>query len=152
MIDWLAQLNHWHWLAFGLALLATELLGMAGYFLWLGLSALIVAGLLLGLPLSWQLQWSSFAAFSLITTWLWWRRQLRHDKLSDAGRSLNQKSKQLIGRSAAVSEDISAGQFRLSLGDTTWIAECDTPLQAGQRVEVIGVDGTVLKVAPLTPR
>lgn len=146
MIDWLTQFNHWHWLGLGLALLATELLGMAGYCLWLGLSALLVAGLMLGIPLSWQLQWCSFAAFSLVTTWLWWRRQLTHDKRSDASRTLNQKQKQLIGRSATVAEDVQVGQFRLQIGDSTWIAECDTPLSAGQRVEVIAVDGTVLKV------
>ncbi|OJI55067.1 hypothetical protein VV1062A_02631 [Vibrio vulnificus] len=50
MIELLDGINHWHWLALGLALLAVELLGTAGYFLWLGLSALLV-GLLLSLSL-----------------------------------------------------------------------------------------------------
>ncbi|MGR5542688.1 NfeD family protein, partial [Vibrio campbellii] len=42
MITILEQMNHWHWLAFGLALLAVELLGTAGYFLWIGLSAMLI--------------------------------------------------------------------------------------------------------------
>ncbi|MCG6412944.1 NfeD family protein, partial [Vibrio fluvialis] len=103
---------------------------------------------LLVVPVSWQLQWSSFAAFSLITTWLWWRRQLSNDKRSDAGRTLNQKQKQLIGQTAVVRDDVDAGQFRLALGDTTWLAECQEPLHAGQRVTVVDVDGTILKVEP----
>ncbi|MBY7789889.1 NfeD family protein [Vibrio fluvialis] len=148
MIDWLLELNHWHWLALGLALLAAELLGTAGYCLWLGVSALLVSAILLVVPVSWQLQWSSFAAFSLITTWLWWRRQLSNDKRSDAGRTLNQKQKQLIGQTAVVRDDVDAGQFRLALGDTTWLAECQEPLHAGQRVTVVDVDGTILIVEP----
>ena len=42
MVELLEQMNHWHWLAFGLLLLAAELLGTAGYFLWLGISAILV--------------------------------------------------------------------------------------------------------------
>lgn len=148
MIDWILALNHWHWLALGLVLLAAELLGTAGYCLWLGLSALLVSALLIWIPISWQLQWSAFAAFSLITTWLWWRRQLSRDTQGDAQRNLNQKQKQLIGQSATVSDAVPAGQFRLPLGDTTWIAECEQALEAGQRVVVVDVDGTILKVKP----
>ncbi|MGY2572608.1 NfeD family protein [Vibrio sp. C8] len=149
MIEFLTQLNHWHWLAFGLCLLAVELIGTAGYFLWLGISALIVGVVVAFLPIGWQMQWMSFASFSLITTWLWWRRQLSTDKQDDAHRELNQKDKQLLGKTSVVEQDIEAGQFRLILGDTTWTAECDVPLKAGTRVKVIHVDGIVVKVEPI---
>lgn len=149
MIEFLTQLNHWHWLAFGLCLLAVELIGTAGYFLWLGISALIVGVIVVFLPIGWQLQWMSFASFSLITTWLWWRKQLSTDKQDDAHRELNQKDKQLIGKTSVVEQDVDAGQFRLMLGDTTWTAECDVPLKAGMRVKVVHVDGIVVKVEPV---
>ncbi|CAM2874866.1 MULTISPECIES: NfeD family protein [Vibrio] len=149
MIEFLTQLNHWHWLALGLCLLAVELIGTAGYFLWLGISALIVGVVVVFLPIGWQLQWMSFASFSLITTWLWWRKQLSTDKEDDAHRELNQKDKQLIGKTSVVEQDVEAGQFRLILGDTTWTAECDVPLKAGTRVKVIHVDGIVVKVEPI---
>lgn len=45
MVELLEQVNHWHWLAFGLALLALELIGTAGYFLWIGISAMLVGAL-----------------------------------------------------------------------------------------------------------
>ncbi len=149
MIDWISQINHWHWLAFGLCLLAIELLGTAGYFLWLGLSALIVSMIVVFLPVSWQLQWVAFASISLVTTWLWWRRQLKNDQQDDAHRQLNQKEKQLIGKTSLVDQDVDGGQFRLNLGDTTWTAECDEALKAGTRVKVIAVDGIVVKVKPV---
>ncbi len=148
MIDWISEINHWHWLAFGLCLLAVEILGTAGYFLWLGLSAIVVSVIVMFLPISWQLQWISFASISLVTTWLWWRKQLSNDQQDDAQRQLNQKEKQLIGKTSVVEQDVVGGQFRLSLGDTTWTAESDQPLKAGTRVVVVDVDGIVIKVKP----
>ncbi|TXZ05980.1 NfeD family protein [Vibrio mimicus] len=149
MIELLSQLNFWHWLAFGLILLAAELLGTAGYFLWLGLSALLVGVLLTVMPIGWQLQWLAFASFSLVTTWLWWRRQFNQDKKQDAERDLNQKDKQLIGRVIQITEDTPAGEFQISLGDTRWIARCEQDLEQGSRVSVIAVDGIILIVRPI---
>ncbi|ENM5774923.1 TPA: NfeD family protein [Vibrio mimicus] len=149
MIELLSQLNFWHWLAFGLILLAAELLGTAGYFLWLGLSALLVGVLLTVMPIGWQLQWLAFASFSLVTTWLWWRRQFNQDKKQDAERDLNQKDKQLIGRVIQITEDTPAGEFQISLGDTRWTARCEQDLEQGSRVSVIAVDGIILIVRPI---
>lgn len=149
MIELLDQVNHWHWLAFGLLLLGLELLGTAGYFLWIGISAMIVGALLGALPLSWQMQWLSFASFSLITTWLWWRRQLKSDRKSDKARVLNQRDKQLIGKTTRLEDDIQKGKCRIRLGDTTWSAITATDITAGTEVVVTAVDGIVLIIAPV---
>ena len=146
MVELLDSINYWHWLALGLLLLAAELLGAAGYLLWLGLSALLVGTLLALVPLSWQLQWTSFGSFSLITTWLWWRRQLTHDKQSDEQRDLNQKQKQLVGQVIKLDEDFPAGKGRIKVGDTTWTAKSETLLTAGTVVKVIAVDGIILTI------
>lgn len=98
------------------------------------------------LPISWQLQWVTFASISLVITWLWWRRQLKHDQKDDALSQLNQKENQLVGKTSLVEQDVDGGQFRLKLGDTSWTAECDEALKAGTRVTVIAVDGIVVKV------
>ncbi|MEZ8824875.1 NfeD family protein [Vibrio amylolyticus] len=144
MLELFESINHWHWLAFGLALLAIELLGTAGYFLWLGLSALMVGIILLALPMSWQLQWVCFGVFSLITTWLWWRRQLTSDAKSDQKRVLNQKEKQLIGQTIIVEEDLPKGSCRIKLGDTTWKAVTSTPIQRNSSVIITDVQGIEL--------
>ncbi|OEE73404.1 NfeD family protein [Vibrio splendidus] len=148
MFELLEQVNHWHWLAFGLALLALELVGTAGYFLWIGISAMLVGALLGALPIGWQMQWLSFASFSLITTWLWWRRQLSNDKQSDAGRELNQREKQLVGQTTRVDTDIQKGKCRIRLGDTAWSAVSAQDLEAGTEVIVTAVDGIVLTITP----
>lgn len=149
MLELLESVNYWHWLAFGLALLACELLGTAGYLLWLGLSAILVGMLLTLIPMSWQLQWVSFGVFSLITTWLWWRRQFKSDTADDAQRQLNQKSKQLIGQTFILDEDFPAGKGRVKLGDTTWTAQSEIAIEAGSTVEIIKLNGIILTIEPL---
>ncbi|EHZ7343460.1 NfeD family protein [Vibrio vulnificus] len=146
MIELLDGINHWHWLALGLALLAVELLGTAGYFLWLGLSALLVGLLLSLIPMSWQLQWSAFAVFSLVTTWLWWRKQLAKDQQDDSSRDLNQKQKQLVGQEIILKEDIHAGMNRIQVADTTWSAHSDSDIPAGSKIKIIALDGIVLTI------
>ncbi|OJI17503.1 Inner membrane protein YbbJ [Vibrio vulnificus] len=118
MIELLDGINHWHWLALGLALLAVELLGTAGYFLWLG----------------------------LVTTWLWWRKQLAKDQQDDSSRDLNQKQKQLVGQEIILKEDIHAGMNRIQVADTTWSAHSDIDIPAGSKIKIIALDGIVLKV------
>ncbi|MGY0616201.1 NfeD family protein [Vibrio sp. FJH11] len=149
-ISLLDGITFWHWLALGLALLAIELLGTAGYCLWLGISALIVGVILSMLPMSWQLQWLSFATFSLITTWLWWRRQWKQDKEDDQVRDLNQKYKQLIGRTLTIEEDFSIGLNRIHVADTTWSAQSDEALPAGTRVKIVAVEGIILIIEPVS--
>ncbi|MDF2155936.1 NfeD family protein [Vibrio sp. CAU 1672] len=142
-------ITFWHWLAFGLVLLAVELLGTAGYCLWLGISALLVGVLLAILPLSWQLQWLCFVVFSLTTTWLWWRRQWRKDSQDDQHRDLNQKQKQLIGMVVRIDEDFDVGVNRLNVADTTWSARCKQTIPAGTQVKITAVDGITLIVEPV---
>ncbi|MDN3682118.1 NfeD family protein [Vibrio tapetis subsp. quintayensis] len=149
MIELLDQMNHWHWIAFGLVLLCGELLGTAGYLLWIGISAIIVGVLNTVLPLGWEMQWISFASFSLVTTWLWWRYQFRKDTESDKHRDLNQRDKQLIGQQTRLEEAIVSGRCRIRLGDTTWSAQSHQDLNAGTLVQVTKVDGIILTIEPV---
>ncbi|MDA0146915.1 NfeD family protein [Vibrio sp. LaRot3] len=148
MFEILDSMNYWHWLAFGLALLAAELLGTAGYMLWLGISALAVGLLLSILPISWQMQWVSFGVFSLLTTWLWWRKQLQSDSKDDQSRDLNQKDKQLVGQVITLDQDVPSGKARIRIGDTTWSAYSEHKLAKGTVVQVTEMNGITLTIKP----
>ncbi len=149
MIELLNHVNYWHWIAFGLLLLSGELLGAAGYFLWLGISAILIGVIFTFLPMSWQLQWVSFAVFSLITTWGWWRYQHKKDVTCEAEGSLNQREKQLIGKTTRLEENIQAGSCRIKLGDTTWSARSHSDISAGTVVKVVSVDGIIVTIEPV---
>ncbi|MFA0521616.1 NfeD family protein, partial [Vibrio sp. 10N.222.55.E8] len=79
---------------------------------------------------------------------LWWRRQLSNDKKSDAGRDLNQREKQLIGKTTRIDTDIQKGKCRIRLGDTTWSAVSTHDLASGTEVIITAVDGIVLTITP----
>ncbi|MBL4828434.1 MAG: NfeD family protein [Aliivibrio sp.] len=149
MIELLEQMNMWHWLAFGLGLLLLELLGTAGYLLWVGLSAMIVGVCLSLLPISWQLQWIAFASFSLVATWLWWRYQFNKDQQDDESSLLNKRDLQMIGKTARLEDAVQQGKCRIKIGDTTWTAETERDLEANTLVKVVKVTGIVLTIEPV---
>ena len=64
----LTELTSVHWLILGGALLLLELLGAAGYLLWLGLAAITIAALQLVIPLDWVAQWLLFSVLALLFT------------------------------------------------------------------------------------
>lgn len=149
MIELLEQMNMWHWLAFGLGLLLLELLGTAGYLLWVGLSAMLVGVCLSLLPISWQLQWIAFASFSLVATWLWWRYQFSKDQQDDESSLLNKRDLQMIGKTARLEDAVQQGTCRIKIGDTTWTAETERDLEANTLVKVVKVTGIVLTIEPV---
>jgi len=56
---------------------------------------------------------------------------------------------ELIGSEALVMEDFEQ-QGKVNIHSENWSAHCDTPLQKGQQVRVIGIDGLTLHVEPLS--
>ena len=62
--------------------------------------------------------------------------------------NLNQRGKSLIGKRAVVVDDFVAGEGRVRIGDTTWmaVAPADVAVTAGMEVTVQDVDSTVLKI------
>ncbi len=70
-----------------------------------------------------------------------------NDKHSDAGRELNQRDKQLIGRTTRLLEPVQKGNCRINLGDSSWSA-ISTHDTAGEEVVITAVDGIVLTISP----
>ena len=143
MSQYLQNLAVWVWLAFAALLLIVEVFGTAGYFLWFGTAAAMVGLLLLALPqLSWIWQFIAFALLSLVVALLWWRRLRR---LPSAASGLNQRGSELLGGEYLLQEAISGGRGKIKAGDSYWLVS-GPDLAKGQRVKVIGQQGTVLQV------
>ncbi len=145
-MDWLNQLEYWHWLLLGLILILLEAFSPGVYFLWLGLAALAVGSLSGALDLPWQVQLLSYAALSLGSILLarYWLG--KHPIQTDQPR-LNRRGEQYIGRIFTLQTPILHGQGKIQVDDTRWkIQGVDCP--AGSQIQVTGVDGVVLTVAP----
>jgi membrane protein implicated in regulation of membrane protease activity len=134
------------WLIIGGVLLAAELLGTAGYALWSGVSAVIVALIAYLFPMSWQLQWITFAVLGIIVAILWWKwSQSRTHKIKSAN-LLNRPYLSLIGTQCTLIEPIQNGYGRVKLADGSWRVKSDSELPVGAIVIVEAVEGNTLVV------
>ncbi len=136
------------WLSVGLVCLSIEILaGMAGYLLWLGISALVVGGINQIVNFDWLGQSLLFVSCALSSTWFWWRFQHQKDRHSDRNSIRpNQLNNQLIGQVGILNTAISANKGRISLNDSSWLASAKEDLPAGTKVKVIAIKGTELVV------
>ncbi len=140
------QLEFWHWLTFAVVLIILEMFSPGAFFLWLGISASCVGGILFLSPdLSWQTQWMSFALLSVASIVIWrWSRGFFPDKVSEVP-NLNRRAEQYVGRTFNLIEPIVNGTGKIKVDDSTWrVRGDDAPMDS--LVRVTGVDGIVFDV------
>jgi len=141
----LEEVVYWNWWVFALLLIIVEVLVAGTFFLWMGISAAAVGLVLFLLPgISWEVQLSLFAAFSIISivlSQIWLVKHHRKEPLS----TLNRRGSQYIGRQYTLTEPIINGDGRLNIDDTVWrISGPD--LESGAQVIIEGMEGTILRV------
>jgi membrane protein implicated in regulation of membrane protease activity len=138
----------WHWLVLGLGLIGLELVVPSFTIIWFGLGAVlvgIVLALVPNLPLSGQLL--IWGAVSVVLTACWFRF-FKQASRTFAGSA----SDAVIGECGLVIR--AAGQYEKGrvkfqlpvLGADEWPCLADEPLEVGDRVRVVNVEGHQLKV------
>jgi inner membrane protein len=139
----------WHWAVLGVGLMVTELLLPTMVLVWFGLGALLVA---LTRPLfpDWDfaIQILVWIITSLALAALWFKvfKPTHHKTLS--GRS----SAQAVGEVGLLVSDVEPfqkGQVRFQTplyGADVWECVADEAIKAGERVKVVSVEGSILKI------
>jgi hypothetical protein len=147
MSDFLQNLQWWHWWILAAVLAALETVVPGAVIIWFGVSALAVGGLLLVVPATpFPLQIVLFGVLGMVAL-LAWRRYRRPETDRSDQPTLNQRGVHYIGQVLTLVEPIAAGQGKVRVGDTVWLAQgSDAPV--GAQVRVIGVNGAVLRVEP----
>jgi membrane protein implicated in regulation of membrane protease activity len=149
IVQWFAELGPWSWIILGVTLLALEILVPGVYLLWLGIAAILTGTLSFQLWEAgfwvWQTQVVFFLVLSVASA-LVGRRFFPNTGTEDTDQPLlNQRERQLVGRTATLEEAITNGYGRIRLGDTLWrVAGPDLP--AGARVRVVSAENGTLKV------
>lgn len=145
MSEYFSTLLFWHWWVLALILVILEMV-MPGFFLlWIGIAAGITGLLLLLVPTSpWQLQFVVFGVLA-IGSIVAARYYIRRNPIETDDRTLNRRGEQYVGRVFTIDEAIINGIGKVRVGDSVWRA-AGPDLPAGERVKVVGVDGTMLKV------
>lgn len=134
----------WWWLIGGVALLIAEVLAPGFFLLFVGLAAMVtgVFVLLFGFGLAPAL--ALFAIYTALAVYFG-RKVYANRPVASSARHLNDRSAQLIGRSAMAVTAIDEHGGRVRLGDGEWSAR-GASVQPGERVEIIGVEGNCLIV------
>ncbi len=145
------ELQYWHWLVFGMALIIAEVFIPSFTIFWFGLGALAVGGLLWVVPTlgitAQVLLWTFFSAL-LTAFWFLVMKPRMQDK-TRAGMS----REALLGETGQVirvPEGDRRGLVRFSkplLGSDEWSFISDDPVGLGDRVHVRDVSGNTLIVA-----
>ncbi len=142
----LTNLAPWHWLLAAVVLMIAETLLPGSLLLWFGTGAAVTAALLWLMPaFPWQAQWLCFALVSIASIYIVRRYRDRHPE-QNSHPTLNQRGQSYVGRRYTLTEPIADGVGKLHVDDSSWKVSGEN-LPAGTHVRVVGVDGTVLKVA-----
>ncbi len=141
----LEDLSYWHWWVVAAVLIILEVFAPGAFFLWLGIAAGIVGGIVLIAPsTSWEIQILTFSLLSIVSTVAW--RTLFQKGLSSTDQpTLNRRGEQYIGRRFTLDAPIKDGMGKIRVDDSTWKVRGEN-CEAGTQVEVTGVDGTILLV------
>ena len=144
-MELLSSINFWHWLIVAAILLSVEMMIGAYYFLWMGIAAASVGGVMFFMPsLSWLAQVIIFTVLSLSSFILFKKYQKRNPVVSDQP-ALNKRGQQYVGRVFTLAEAIVNGVGKVKVDDTTWKVSGED-MESGSKVRVVAVDGTVFKV------
>lgn len=145
-MQFLTNLEYWHWLALALLLIIFEMVAPSAVFLWFGVAAGVVGVVLLLIPsMAWQVQLILFSVLSVGSILAWRSYAKKHPPADNKYPTLNKRGDDLIGRVFTLDEGIVNNYGKLRVDDTMWkIRGSDT--DAGSRVRVTAVDGTVLVV------
>ncbi|MEJ2815720.1 NfeD family protein [Caulobacter sp. CCG-8] len=136
----------WVWLAVGAVFLAVEVATGTGWLLWPAASALLVGLLTLAVQPGPPVELGLFAVLTIATTYLA-RRFLR--PVLDAGNpDLNDPSLRLVGRDGEALDGFANGKGRVFVDGKEWAAVAPEGVApaAGQKVQVVAVEGAVLTV------
>jgi len=146
-MEYLEQAEFWHWWIAAILLLVIETFAPGAIFLWLGIAAGIVGLVLLIFSgLGWEYQFLIFAVCTVGSA-VGWRAYVRRHPTETDKPTLNRRGEQYVGRTFTLAEAIVNGQGKITVDDSTWKIEGED-LPAGTRIQVTGVEGTVLKVGP----
>jgi hypothetical protein len=141
------HLEFWHWLIFGVLLMALEVLAPAMVVMWFGFGA-IATGVALWLfpELSQGGQILIFALVSLVSVFAWRKsRFFREENITSDTPDLNNRLYSHIGKEYVLTGAIINGGGSIRVGDTAWRVQ-GTDMPSGTRVRVTGVDGVIFTV------
>jgi hypothetical protein len=143
------ELEWWHWAVGGVVLILAELALPAFVLVWFGLGALVMTAVLLVAPgLGITAQLAIWLAVSLALTGFWFKVFKPSQHKTRVGMS----ESEVVGEIGVLTHDVARftrGEVRFQkplVGADVWPCIADEEIKAGERVKVLEVEGSLLKV------
>jgi hypothetical protein len=143
------QPEWWHWAVLGIGLIIAELAIPAFFIVWFGLGALLVSLVLLAAPslgLTAQLLTWTIASVAMVVLWF------RIFKPGMHKTRIGMSDSNILGEVGMLTRDVEPfqkGQVRFQkplVGSESWECISDEAIKSGERVKVLGIEGSFLKV------
>lgn len=149
---WGVPLHYWWWVL-ALVLIAGEVLAPGFFLLWIGIAAAVMGIVTWVVPgLGVLAQAILFVILAFASCAFYWRFVRAQLACGDdpVARTLSRRGDQMVGQRYVLIEAIVNGRGKARVGDGQWlVAGPDLPV--GAEVEVVGVDGALLKVRAVAP-
>jgi len=144
IVEFFLSLGPWNWLIAALVLFTLETVVPGVLLVWFGLAAAVVGVIVLLVPMPWEWQFVLYALLAVASVFVM-RRFFPTDEAPSDQPNLNVRGAQYIGRRVRVAEAIRNGRGRVTIGDTSWLAE-GSDADVGVTVEIVDVQGTAVVV------
>ena len=139
----------WHWIVVGIALVLAELVIPSFFIVWFGFGALLTGLLALAFDLSLTAQLATWTLASLAMVGLWFRVFKQSFVKTRVGTADGDVIGE-IGLLVSAVAPFERGKVRFQrpvLGSEEWVCLADAAIAAGERVKVVSVEGSFLKVS-----
>jgi hypothetical protein len=148
-MEWINDIIYWHWLILAVALIILEILMPGAYFLWMGISAVVVGASMFVFPqMPILVQVLIFAILSVITVMMYRSYRKKNPLVTDEP-ALNRRGEKYIGQSFTLTEPIVNGVGMIKVDDSSWKIK-GFDIDAGETVRVVAAEGTTLIVESST--
>lgn len=144
------QIEWWYWIVAGVALLLCELAIPVFVLVWFGLSAVLVGILLAILPsVSLTFQLGLWLALSIALVFFWFRVF----KPGQHKTRIGMADANLLGEIGLMTRPVAPfqkGEVRFQkplLGSEVWSCIAEEEIAAGERVRIVAVEGSLLRIA-----
>jgi membrane protein implicated in regulation of membrane protease activity len=143
------NIAYWHWMVFGLLLVASEIFLASFVMIWFGASAIAVGLILAVVEVPFSVQLFVWLALSIADLVVWFK--FVHPKMKN--KTLSGMSREQIiaqeGMVISLSSEPGQGTMRFSvpiLGNEEWLFLCREPVKVGDRLVVEELSGNSLIV------
>ena len=145
MFDFVLSMDYYHWFIFGLLFFIIEILSFTTFFLFLGISSILVGIINWGFGTSGEfdlIMFSVLSIISLVMAYVYLQKKGEHG----TNMMLNDRSQAYVGRKITLSHDIPSGESRISIDDSLWKVRADRSYKRGDIIEVKSISGSVFIV------